>query len=309
MNRWKYVVLSIGLFIGISEVGVRTAGLGNFPIYQTDSEIGYIPAPSQSGKFLNKNDWCYNDKSMGVSENYEPSEKMDLLLLGDSLVQGGNPYRQVEKLGPQLQGLLGEEYRVWPIGAPSWGFLNEKEYLDRHPEVMPGLDGLIWVFNSGDFQDRSKWWTDATHPRSRPLLLSYYVLNKYVFEGNLKVKYPSLLFWVKSPAQNSLKRMDEEFDGLSNELQALQSHPLKYKIIVFYPDKGEFSNHENPFYDFLSSRIQAQAEENGWKFIDIRTLPEWKSEYYRDQIHPTPQGYSILSKKIKELVEEISSAN
>lgn len=56
---------------------------------------------------------------MGVKNEFRPTEYTDVLLVGDSIVFGGNPYKQQEKLGSQLELLSG--LTVWPISVPSWG--------------------------------------------------------------------------------------------------------------------------------------------------------------------------------------------
>jgi lysophospholipase L1-like esterase len=307
MKFFRRSLVALGALLFLSEVGLRLVGLGSFPIYQVDSEIGYIPAPNQSGNFLNKNDWHLNDKSMGVPENFESTEKTDLLVIGDSLVHGGNPYRHRDKLGSQLQKKLGEDFHIWPVGAPSWGFLNEKEYLDRHAEVLVGIDGIVWVFNSGDFQDRSQWWTDATHPRTRPLYLSYYVLNKYLLEGNGALRFPGLFFWVKSPAPPSTKPIDGEFESFVNELEALKNSHLRVKLVVLYPDKNETENRSHDFYESLEQRLKSLLEEEGWSFLSLRESPQWNASLYRDFIHPTPEGNRVLAKIIAEALQEKSN--
>ncbi len=299
--RSAFFVLIISLFI---ELGFRFLGFGDFPIYQIDSSIGYIPAPNQSGKFLRKNEWVFNDKSMGVEERFQESEKVDILVIGDSLVYGGNPYRQEEKLGAQLQRKLGETYKVWPVGAPSWSFLNEKEYLDRHPEVLAEVEGIVWIFNSGDFQDRSQWWTDATHPRARPWSVTYYLLNKYYLEGYLKYLFPNLLFWIQAPEAVSRNPLDQEIGDFNLEIEQLSRHHWKKRLVVFYPNKIEELHAPDDFYESLAEKLEEQVKVRGWRFLDLRKSVEWKERYYRDGIHPTGEGYEKFSKEIAEVLEK-----
>src|SRR5262249_11242049 len=120
----RFAVLSfLVLFIALLcvEIGARVSGIGDFPLYIQDAEIGFIAAPNQSGAFLRKNDWMFNEYSM-ASGAYLPSNEDNTLLIGDSIVQGGNPLAQREKLGPQLERLLG--YPVWPVGVGGWALLN-----------------------------------------------------------------------------------------------------------------------------------------------------------------------------------------
>ena len=113
-----------GLFLSLAliEIAIRISGIIDFPLYDADNHIGYIPKPNQSGSFLRTHDWQFNSLSMGASE-FKPSDTVvDTLLIGDSVVLGGNPYKQSDRLGPQLQKIRGGN--VWPISAGSWGLRN-----------------------------------------------------------------------------------------------------------------------------------------------------------------------------------------
>ncbi|MDP1125438.1 hypothetical protein Q5O12_28365, partial [Klebsiella pneumoniae] len=77
--------------------------------------------------------WQFNSLSMG-SGPFFPSSDIDTLLIGDSIVLGGNPYRQQDRLGPVLQ--MDSKHAVWPISAGSWSISNELIYLKDHPDVL-----------------------------------------------------------------------------------------------------------------------------------------------------------------------------
>lgn len=110
-----WLVLIGGALLSI-EVLVRATGMVDFPMYEANAQIGYIPAASQQGNFLNKNKWEFNSLHMGASE-FKPGPGPNVLLIGDSLVYGGNSYRQQDRLGPSLQTLMqgtgGGEYLAY----------------------------------------------------------------------------------------------------------------------------------------------------------------------------------------------------
>jgi hypothetical protein len=99
--RWISIALLAALVFG--EVAVREAGMVDFPIYAVDDEIGYIPKPNQHGCFLNKRCWAFNDRSMGTTTAWNPTLHPNVLFIGNSIVMGGNPYDQHDKLGPLVQ--------------------------------------------------------------------------------------------------------------------------------------------------------------------------------------------------------------
>src|SRR5579864_1123682 len=129
------IVKLLCLFFLVSEFAVRASGLTDFPLYNVDSEIGYLPAPNQQGSFLHKHSWAYNDRSMGVASAWNPAGHTNILLIGNSIVSGGNPFDQKEKLGPLIQETIGDTYALWPISAGGWTNINEIVYLNRNPDV------------------------------------------------------------------------------------------------------------------------------------------------------------------------------
>ena len=160
-----------------AEVGVRVAGLVDFPLYDADATIGYIPKANQRGSFLNKNDWVINEKHMGA-KTFVPDPAGNILLVGDSIVWGRNPYALPDRLGPRLQALV--KGKVWPIAAGSWSLQNELAYLNANPDVVSKVDTIVFVLNSGDLGPPSSRNCSATHQRERPTLALVYLAKKYV---------------------------------------------------------------------------------------------------------------------------------
>ena len=103
-NNMKKLIITIVALAGIifaGELVVRYKGMVDFPLYDANSVIGYIPSANQKGSFLNKHTWEFNSLHMG-STDFLTSPATDILLIGDSIVLGGNPLGQSERLGPQL---------------------------------------------------------------------------------------------------------------------------------------------------------------------------------------------------------------
>lgn len=56
---------------------------------EANAQIGYNPAANQHGSFLNKNDYEFNSLHVGAPA-FKPNPALNVLLVGDSLVYGGN---------------------------------------------------------------------------------------------------------------------------------------------------------------------------------------------------------------------------
>ena len=166
MKKVLQIFGALVIAVLLLEAAIRVTGIVDFPIYEVNPKIGYIPAQNQSGSFLNKNRWSINEKHQ-CSPHWNPNQNPDILLIGDSVVWGGNPLNDPAKLGYCLQSIL-TDFSIWSASAGSWGILNTLAYLDLHSEIWPDLEHIVWVLNSGDYGEKSHWETDLTHPRSKP---------------------------------------------------------------------------------------------------------------------------------------------
>ena len=278
----------VGLVL-LGELALRFMGVTDFPLYLTDEVIGYMPAPEQSGVFLNKNHWRVNERGMG-SVAWRPKGQQDLLLLGDSLVWGGNPLDQPDKLGPRLQNIVGVEWQVWSAAAGSWSVLNELAYLDRYPDVQRETDVLVWVLNTGDLAaSRSLWSSDETHPRKRPVSALLYAMGKYVAPHLGKGITPA----------SAAPQASESVSAVTTDLLKARLTELaasKRILMVLYPDQTELAS-ETPHYLAFRSALK-QAMGSCCVLLELRQRKEWTTDLYRDNIHPTAQGNEVFANLI-----------
>jgi hypothetical protein len=293
-------LIVIGL--GAAELGTRATGIVDFPIYETDGEIGYILAPNQSGTFLNKNDWVINEKSMNAIA-WAPQGVRDILVVGDSLVWGGNPLDQADRLGDQLGDLL-PDWSVWPIAAGSWSVGNQLEYFHRNPDVLEAADVIVWVFNSGDLNPSSMWAQETTHPRSHPTSAVVYAFDKYVkprlFKKSAVAVEPTAL------ADPGNEPFNKDIITHLSEFVADQTaaHGTKF-LFIAYPGKDLLQNgggDQKNYDEFLQSLKDAVAG-NG-VLIDLRELPDWTPDLYRDGIHPNAHGNAVFAAEIARVLQQ-----
>lgn len=284
-HRWVLgPAVGLGLLLAAAESGVRLMGLTDFPLYVSDNELGYIPAPGQSGSFLNRNRWYFNDKSMGTASAFEPTQRTDVLLIGDSIVLGGNSMDQALKLGPLLSELRGHMH--WPISAGSWALLNEIHYLQRHPEVLNQVDELEFVLNSADFGQASSWACETTHPRQQPVLALTYLLQKYVIK--------------QEPCGVTPKELEVPRADWQVELRKVMGSPgASGKPVIFwlYPTQDEVKDKSK-----LAARLEAHAPALSQAMpgtqIQIYSLarhPKWRDIQYADAIHPSAEGTRLMA--------------
>lgn len=288
----KKILLAVLLILG-GGVGLRLAGLIDFPLYDADPRIGYIPRANQAGVFLDRNHWQINEKSQG-SRPWHPDQKTDLLLLGDSIVWGGNPLDQPQKLGPSLERRL-PDVEVWSASAGSWGVPNEVEYMDRFPEVIAASEVLVWVLNSGDLGRRSQWASQVTHPRHRPVSALWYALQKYG-EPRLQALWPSPAATAPAAVAEPPPILPETEALFHARLKTLAEHAKV--LVVIWPDRPTTAGDaaaRAAHQEF--SRHVRQLAAPPVQVLDLLENPPPVADY-RDGIHPSPAGNEYLADKI-----------
>jgi lysophospholipase L1-like esterase len=293
------------LGLGAAEIGVRLTGITDFPLYDADPEIGYIQKPNQSGRFLNKNDWLINEKQQNAAE-WKSGGRDDILLLGDSVVWGGNPLPQKDRLGPQLQARLPGS-SVWPTGAGSWAAPNEVAYMDRHPEVVSDAERLVWVFNTGDLDGRSQWASEVTHPRSRPFSALFYAWGKYVMP-RLARKSPPITEPTALAPNPSIR--PETVALVKQKLAALEAaRPAREIFFVIYPSQDETRRlpAADAFYKRFLEVVRGLA--GGDPVIEVREDSRWSTNLYRDGIHPSAKGDAVLAEILAEALQKRDRAS
>jgi hypothetical protein len=155
----------------------------------------------------------------------------------------------------------------------------------------------VWIANSGDFDTRSLWSSDFTHPRRRPVFLLGYLI------GKVTVLRVNRLSSGLVGRQGGETESDAEVSAeTARELRAwLKRAPrdlIRNSLFVWYPDAAEFRA-RNPATSHLVSEVRSIVEAGGLRFFDLGGEPSWRSGYYRDVIHPSPEGNRVLASIIK----------
>lgn len=287
--RFK-VLLAVASVTVVSEVGIRIAGLADFPIYKADASIGYIPAPNQSGSFLRTNDWAFNERSMGTSRPYSPGPGIDILLVGDSIVFGGNPYKQVDKLGPQLE--KASSATVWPISAGSWALQNELQYIRDNPDLFLSIDKVVFVLNSADMGAPSYWGSDLTHPRSHPTSALFNLLSKYVFSR------------FAGSSEETVRQLRVMPRDVISDLKSFSVAWGRSFDVILYPNRLERAD-PAAWNASMQPVIEAleRADIPAMKVHSRLVIDAFEDSDYRDGIHPTPQAMGKLANLIAQVVQ------
>lgn len=217
----------------LAEVLVRLSGAAHCATYLVDSEIGYIPKPNQEGDFLNRNHWVFNDRSMGTERAWNPAPQPNILLIGNSIIMGGNPYDQKDKVGALFQEGMGEKYAVWPIAAGGWTNVNEIVYLDRNPDVVQAADFFLWEYMAGGLSGLTEW-NPNIWPKSIPAFETEFAFDHYLLPRIAKLNTTELPRTGDMDLEN-LTKFKSAIATLSRAAKSKQRG-----LLFFYPKKADY---------------------------------------------------------------------
>ncbi|MFO0852013.1 MAG: hypothetical protein U0871_26110 [Gemmataceae bacterium] len=173
-RRRRRVMTVVGGLVVVVLTAELTArfviGLGDPPLYVADPEVEYLLAPNQDCRRFG-NHILVNRFSMR-SDDF-PTHKTDprevrVLVVGDSVVNGGNPTDHAAlattRLGPILTADLGRPVVVGNVSAGSWGPPNQLAYLTKFG--LFDADVVAFVWNHEDWEDVPTF--SPLHPLHQP---------------------------------------------------------------------------------------------------------------------------------------------
>jgi hypothetical protein len=276
------------LALVVSEVFIRYVfGLGDPPLYKTDAAYEYALSSNQNLiRFGNK----FSTNSFGMrSSNINPEQDEILLLVGDSVVNGGALLDQSETMSTITEQRFSALYkyrkvRVASISAGSWGPQNQIAFLEQLPEL--NIIGVVLVFSSHDDSDIPTFrYSDTLVPQSRPVLALEEVVRKYL---------PALLVRVIKFVRNGeepIKTRKSHKNG--GEIRKIVSAIERYSVpilIYHHLTLQEISSESPRFNDEHISDV---------KYFDYQVSEDSESKlYYIDNIHPSPLGAKLMGEQI-----------
>lgn len=296
-NRWRgtaKVALIVLAVLAVPEIYLRAAGFSSFPLYDTGGDIKYIPSANQSGKFMGRNAWYFNNRHMGNIADWAPGKHPNVLLAGNSIVLGGNPFDHKSKLGPQLEEKLGPPYTVWSVAAGGWTNVNELAYLDRNLDVLQNADTVIIEYMEGGLSAPAPWPGYYVFPDRKPWFLTGYFLRKYALA---KIgKAVSQEFGSLPPSGADGAAQIERFAAFA------KSTAKTRKLVIFlYPTVKNLK--QKAAWEAAISPIEAICKAAGALCLDIAKAPGWSEKAYAaDGVHLTAEGNTLLASILAKAV-------
>lgn len=293
-TRSRRVAMAVLALLLLTEAAVRRAGLADFPIYRLDNRYAYVPQANQSGAFLGTNRWVFNDRHMGTERPWSADSRPNVLLVGNSIVMGGNTYDQPTKVGPLLQSMLGPGCQVWPVAAGGWSTVNEMRFLQAHSDVAAAAEVVVWELMAGQMESVHAWRDSTQHPTRRPWWATGHVARKVMVQR---------FGWAVSPsavASGNAYLHFAEFERLLARWAVAAPAPPA-GMLVLYPDQQQLEQARQG-REWMEERLRLEqmALRLGLLVVDVARDSRWTSALYKDGVHPTVEGNRVLATLLAE---------
>lgn len=300
LSRVKKILLLVasGLLaiLVVGEIIGRYYGLTSFPVFISDPDFEYILAPNQD-TYIYRNKFVTNE----YSQRSEPLNKNDSivgLLIGDSVVFGGNSIDQDDITSSILESILSKSakkrVRVLNISSKSWGPDNAAAYIKKFGTFK--AKSIVLVVSSHDAHDNMTFVDIVGVQDSHPAENSVSAWPKIIDKG-----------WPVIAGKITKKSVKIDTSGLS------QSGPFNSGFDSFHKLTKELNI---PFAVYLHKTtkeiLAGKLEEGGeeirtyCKLNNIKLIEaDEKINMYADYIHFNQRGHKFLSETLMPELEMI----
>ncbi len=299
----KWLRLSLIIVFSLFIVGELFArfylGLGDTPVYIEDPDYEYIYAPNQDVKRFG-NRIITNKHSM----RSKPLSKKDgkrILLIGDSVVNGGAHVDQDELVTTILENIFGRKEagtRVLNISAGSWGPDNAFAYISKHGHF--DAEAIVLLFSSHDYNDNMHHRTvvgeHRSWPKSRPFLALTDGFSNYVWPKLRKA------FGYEYDEYAYLKGHDDSAvnSGWTDFFEFCEQKKIPL-LVYIHPEVREIKDRQlMPKGQNLIGLLETHQIKylNGLEY-------ETNEQGYRDNIHLNGNGHRRLATILQPHIEKL----
>ena len=293
-RRWfRYSVIGLPVLIVVLELLARFYfGLGDVPVYVEHPAYEYIYAPNQDvwrfGNHIQTNEHSMRSKPLSQKD------KRRILLIGDSVINGGAHVDQDDLASTRLENALTKDYpgtRVLNISASSWGPDNAYAYVETHGHF--DAQAIVLVFSSHDYNDnmhhRKVVGQHPMWPDSSPTLALTDGFSSYV--------WPEVKSWFGAEFDEYayLQGHDDSpvNSGWDNFIRYCSENGLPLLVYV-HAEQPEIKSAE---YHMKGQRLLNKLERDSVAHISGLKDPI-PGHGYRDKIHLNGEGQAALSERL-----------
>ncbi|WP_246198785.1 SGNH/GDSL hydrolase family protein [Sodalinema gerasimenkoae] len=284
-----------------SELGLRWfLGFGNPPLYVADETIGYRLAPNQRTRRFGNRITINQFSLRGPEINPDPApETRRILLLGDSLANGGWWTDDARTISAQLQERLGtpdQPVEVLNASANSWGPRNQWEYVRKFG--IFGATEVVLLLNTDDLFSRQPTSVvvgrDRSYPDKRPPLAWVELISRFL--------PPEEIPELAQLRQEDGDVVQKNLEAIGQLCEYLKAENVSL-LVLLTPLKRELGEPgPRPYEQKARERLANHLKEYGITYVDVLQTfngldnPE---NLYRDTIHFNASGNHILTELLR----------
>lgn len=297
------------LFFALIAVEVwlrRRYGLGDPPLYMKDREIEYLMQPSRryrrKGRIMRINQWCMRSDEFEKSK--ASADERRVLVLGDSVVFGGQGVDQALIATSLLQAALGERLGVPVVvgnaSAASWGPPNLMNYVRRYGTFE--ADVIVVVMSSHDYADVPAEVSNVgmmTRPDCKPMCALHEAGARYV-SNRRRAARKRRGETQPEPTPSEIEWATRDYGEL---LRVLKQSGAKV-FAVLHPERGELDGAWQEGHERLAAIIEREGIERiDWKPAFVKARDAGQSPH-EDHIHPTTLGQRLMFETLLAPIEK-----
>ncbi|MBW4538781.1 MAG: SGNH/GDSL hydrolase family protein [Myxacorys chilensis ATA2-1-KO14] len=303
--KW-FLLISAALIavLILVEMGLRSRfGFGNPLLYVPDAEIGYLLAPNQTVRRFG-NRISINQYSMRSAELRDrPSNLTRVLMIGDSIVNGGWWTDQPDILSELVARPWNGKLEVLNASANSWGPRNELAYLRRFGVFE--TQAIVLVINTDDLFATTPSplgvGRDRNYPDRRPLLALTEVFTRYVLPA------PPLPLELQKLQAEGGDRVRANLEAIE-QIYAIATQANAQFLLLMTPLLREIGQPGSRDYEITArKRLLEFTQAHRIAYIDV--LPIFNQaptpkDLYQDHIHLSARGNALLSTEINQWLKK-----
>ncbi len=301
------IVVVLVLVVGGIEVGLRSLfGFGKPLLYITDSQIGYLLAPSQHTRRFGNQIWVnqYSMRSDVVTIN-RLEQTFRVLLLGDSIANGGWWTDQNHTISALLQQRLmeTETAEVLNASANSWGPRNELAYLQHFGSFESQV--VVLLINTDDLfavaPTSIPVGRDRNYPNQQPASAISEVFSRYVIKAK---PIPELAAWQKEGGD----RVGINLEAI-RQIQIFVTQHRGQLLLAITPLLREITSPGSRDYEIKArQRLEEFTIKEEILFIDF--LPQFHEmgnakTIYHDHIHFNLKGNQKIAQTLGQSIQKM----
>jgi len=298
----KKIVLTVILFISVAlaaELSARTLGLSS-PLLYRASSAGYELVPNQTVNLLGRSTHINALGTRGPETTPIPVKgRFRVLVLGDSVANGGNQIHDWQSWPLQMEGILkgrGMQIEVLNASAGGWAIGNAAGWIAEHGTL--GAQLILLEVNEKDldqqFAGQSLLDSNPSFPTRNPSMALGALVERYILPRLGMGASPS------DPGSTAGMFQPQNTEEVLEEIGKIRiiAEKNKARFMLLYWD---LRLPAPPLVAHARDRLFAYAAQQDVEVIRPSLgEDDSRDHFFRDDIHPNVEGNTAIAEELAQ---------